>query len=316
MSSSDQPHSGGMTSPLTAAASAFILERGPLTIDELHRLALERELTRARTSTSLRTSLAHQSGFVQRPDGRYDTAARLLRGSCFTTRPRRPPSDGVLWLNRDIDPLLALGCGPLPLKPGGEVQRGAGSRLTWVGPEGWLPDVPAGELLALRWDGSTLDVWVAQDVPAADSAAAADARSLLAAHASARHRDRWTFDDAPPLTETVLSALVEDPRLFAQPLPPLSELLPLPEHLRPTDAGPPDSEIGRHEMLHLPLPGRVHRELSRRADLLGEHVTEYAAMLLGAAADRVLPPERRPHWDVDEYEPSYGNVVGSTRWGR
>lgn len=38
------------------------------------------------------------------------------------------------------------------------------------------------------------------------------------------------------LTRTVLSALVEDPQLFAHPLPPLRELLP--KDLRPQDSHP------------------------------------------------------------------------------
>ena len=169
------------------AAAEFVLTHGPLTLEQIHSLAVEREVTRARTPAALRSALSGSPRFVLRPDGRYDTAARLLAGSVFTTRPRRAPRDGVLWLNRDVDPLLALGATSLPLQAGGDIRPGVGSTPTWVGPEGWLPDVDAGGLLALRWDGKALVVSTAEDVPAADSAQAHDVRRFLAAHASARH---------------------------------------------------------------------------------------------------------------------------------
>jgi hypothetical protein len=307
-----------MTASFATAAAEFVLAHGPLTLDQLHTLALEKEVTRARTPASLRSSLSDSSKFVQRPDGRYDTAARLLAGSVFTTRPRRSPRDGVLWLSRDVDPLLALNATSMRLGTGGEVRAGAGATPTWVGPAGWLPDVEPGALLGLCWDGKALTASRADDVPAADSPRTQDVRRLLAAHASARHTGMWPYRDAPPLTAVVLSALVEDPDLFRTPLPPLSELLPLPEDLRPQDERPPYLEFGTDEVLRVPLPHRVHRELARRADLLGDRLPDYAAMLLGAAADRVVPVERRGYDGYDRYGdlPAYDNVVAHTRWGR
>src|SRR3954469_22068269 len=79
-----------MPSALAVFAAELILEQGPLPLDQIHAVALEREITRSRTSSSLRQSLSGPA-FVLRPDGRYDTAARMLRGSCFTTRRRRSP---------------------------------------------------------------------------------------------------------------------------------------------------------------------------------------------------------------------------------
>jgi len=43
------------------------------------------------------------------------------------------------------------------------------------------------------------------------------------------HKYGWSSVPRTSLTKTVLSALVEDRQLFASPLPPLRELLPLPE---------------------------------------------------------------------------------------
>jgi hypothetical protein len=223
----------------------------------------------------------------------------------------------VLWLNRDVDPLLALGP-TMALGTGGEIKAGAGPTPTWLGPEGWLPDVPPGGLLGLRWDGQQLTVATVDDAAAADSPRTQDVRRLLAAHASARQRGSWPYAAAAPLTAVVLSALVEDPELFRSPLPPLSELLPLPEDQRPQDGWPPHGDIGADEVLHVPVPMRVHRELARRADLLGDRLPQYAAMLLGAAADRVLPAERRSYETYDDYGglPAYDNVVTPSRWAR
>ena len=305
-----------MSAAFASLAAELILESGPLPLDQLHAVALEREVTRSRSVGSLRNSLSAPT-FIVRPDGRYDTAARLLQGSTFTTRPRRSPRDGVLWRTRDVEPLLALKLEILPLKGGGEVRDGAGMSPTWVGPAGWLPDVAPGELIALTWDGAALDVHPATTVPANDSDAVADVRRLLAAHAGTRHREPWSPTIAPALNTVVLSALLEDPLLFRSPLPPLSELLPLPEDLRALWDELPRHELDGYEQLHLALPRRVHRELSRRADLIGDRLPDYAAMLLGAAADRLLPADRRrydgdPSYDdVEDY-----NVVSPARWRR
>lgn len=142
---------------------------------------------------------------------------------------------------------------------------------------------------------------------------------MLSRHARARSRTHgWC--EHPTLTGVVLSALVEDPELFRQPLPPLSELLPLPEDLRPQDSwGDVGSETGN--TLRVTVPERVAGELGRRADLLGERLPDYLSMLLSAAADRLLPPapyarpSRYTYFDTDDWDEApepgtrYGEVV-------
>ena len=305
-----------MTRAFAAAAADLLLDSGPLTLDELHALAVERGLTKSKTSTSLRFSLDGEQ-YLQRPDGRYDTAARLLRDQVFTTRPRRRP-DAMLWSYRDLDGLVALP--QLPLATGGSLRRGQGAVESWTGPDGWLPPMADGQLLALRWDGSALHLDVLDEVPAGDSNAVRDVREVLGRHARARRP--YVFAPAPrtSLTRAVLSALVEDPTLFRSPLPPLRELLPLPEDLRPYD-----DEATRHDpaatarLVEVPLPLRVHEELSRRAELLAEHLPDYLCLLLGAAADRVqLPPLRYDRYET--YDRPYaglgGDVVQLDAWGR
>lgn len=301
-----------MTRAFAAAASDFLLEHGPLSLEELHAFALEQGLTKSRNPTSLRPSLA-TGAYLQRPDGRYDTVARLLRGQVFTTRPRTAQAD-VLWTYRDLDPLAALK--RLPLSSGGELRRGAGDAESWVGPHGWLPPVAPRRLLGLRWNGSALTVAPVAEVPSGDSEAVRDVREVLGRHARAQRRSPYSFSYEPraSLTHVVLSALVEDPLLFAHPLPPLRELLPLPEHLRPQDADAGRDPYRTAEIVEVPLPQRVHDELARRADLLGERLPDYLTLLLGAAADRVqLPPPR-----YDRYVPYVshdgGDVVPIESW--
>lgn len=284
-------HTARMTKAFASAAADFLLEHGPLSLEDLHVLALEHGLTRSKSPTSLAQSL-EASAYIRRPDGRYDAAARLLRGQVFTTRLRAGSQDDVVWTYRDLDPLAALP--RLPLLTGGEMQRGAGAVESWTGPAGWLPTVAPGALLGLRWNGTTLDAIAADDVPAADSEAARNVREVLARHARAERRYGWSSEPRRSLTHVVLSALVEDASLFASPITPLRELLPLPEDLRPQDAAGAERDPDRTAaIVEVPLPLRVHDELGRRADLLGERLPDYLTLLLGAAADRVqLPPPR------------------------
>lgn len=305
-----------MTRAFAAAAADMLLDHGPLTLDELHALAVERGLTKSKNATSLRYALDCDD-YVVRPDGRYDTAERLLRGQVFTTRPRPGERDGVLWTHRDLDPYHSLR--RMPLADGGELRRGEGAVESWTGPSGWLPTTVAGELLALGWDGRAMHVSVVDDAPLCDSDVVRDVREVLSRHARSEHRYGLPSVPRASLTRTVLSALVEDPQLFATPLPPLREMLPLPEDLRPSDgeAGLDPGLLAR--IVEVPVAVRVHDELARRADLIGERLPDYLSMLLSAAADRVhLTP-----YQYDRYEPypapftpQGGDVVRLDSWGR
>jgi len=305
-----------MTRTLTAAVPDLLLEHGPLTLEQLHALAVERELTRSKNPSALRRYL-EDADCVVRPDGRYDTAAALLRGQMFTTRPRPGERDGVLWTYRDLDPLAALS--RLPLRDGGQVRRGEGPVQSWTGPDGWLPRLAPGGLVGLRWDGGALDVFAIQDVPAGDTDVVRDVREVLARHARSEHRYGWSSVPRTSLTRTVLSALVEDPQLFARPLPPLRELLPLPEDLRPQDSLPGQDRDLRAHIVEVPLGLRVHDELARRADLLGERLPDYLSMVLAAAADRVqLQPRQYESYTPygGSFVPEGGDVVRLDGWGR
>jgi hypothetical protein len=297
-----------MTRAFASAAADLLLKHGPLSLAELHELAVDQGLTRSKTASSLAASLSREQ-YVVRPDGRYDTAARLLRGQVFTTRGRRSTRDGVLWTYRDLDPLGALP--RLPLAAGGEMIRGASAVESWTGPAGWLPEVPSTGLLGLRWDGAALHVDAVRDVAVGDSERARDVREVLGRHARGQRQHAWSYEPRSSLTQTVLSALVEEPALFAAPLPPLRELLPLPEDLRPQDDAGERDPWRTATIVELALPTRVHGELARRADLLGERLPDYLCLLLSAAADRVQLPAPR----YDRYEP-YDEVERLEAWRR
>lgn len=321
-----------MSLTFAAAAADMVLTDGPLTLQQLHERGLAQGITKARAPSSLAASLRDDGRFVLRPDGRYDTAARLLVGAVLTTRLRRPVTDGVLWLRRDLDPMLALRRDKtLPLVAGGALRPGAGAAECWLGPPGWAEAAGAAPLLGLRWDGQAAAVVGCTPDDLADPSAVQDVRRLLSRHASAMPDAHWWNDRRPPLPAIVLSALVEEPELLLQPLPPLSELLPLPQELRPQDSWGRVDDHGV-ELLQVPMSSHVLRELERRADLLGERVADYTSMLLGAAADRLLPVQPLPvrdhcadlerysdagAWDDDSTPaPHRAEVVQLSRWTR
>ncbi|MFP5218921.1 MAG: hypothetical protein ACLGIG_04180 [Actinomycetes bacterium] len=223
----------------------------------------------------------------------------------------------MLWTYRDLDALAALP--RMPLTDGGELRRGQGAIESWTGPKGWLPATSADELLALRWDGAALHVSVVGDVAPEDSDVVRDVREVLGRHARGQLRYGLSSEPRASLTKTVLSALVEDPALFARPLPPLRELMPLPESLRPSDGEPGRDPGLRARIVEVPVPLRVYDELGRRADLIGERLPDYLSLLLGAAADRVqLAPYRYDRYEPygGPYTPEGGDVVRLDAWGR
>lgn len=227
-----------------------------------------------------RTSLGGCRFAFQLPDQRWDLTTRALAGVVLTVRPRSRLRDNVLWVHRDLEPFDGLLTRDrIPLRSGGSARLGGGQIRTLIGPDGWLPEVPAGELLALRWDGLALDLFavaqpVSTDLPLV--------RELLGRHREGLAR---SYGPPPEMAAVFISALREAPELFSVPQLPLSEVFPLrTDELTDTSLWEAHRD-GRRLTLH--LPHRVYDELHRRAELLGEHLADHAAVLLGAATDRV-----------------------------
>jgi len=277
---------------LGKAINRLLLSHGPLSVEDLHSKLLAEGATAAKTTNGVQTRLRSASLCLQLPDGRWDSALRRLNGATATTRPRSLLRDNVLWPGRDLELFELLDAGDgIPLSGGGVARRGASQVTTWVGPAGWIPQLAPGELLAVRWEGASLELRAIADVPPLDDPRVSDVRVLLRKHAEVAESALWAHRVAS-LGQTIFSALLEVPDLLQAPLPPFSELLPLPESLWPATAsgGPSASSEGVPTVLA--LPSRVFHELDRRATLLGDRLPDYAAMLLGAACDRVLPPAR------------------------
>ena len=277
---------------LRDAITHYLHVHGPSSVEDLLDALREDGVTTARTPGSLRSSLSSSPIAFQLPDGRWDLTTRVLAGAVLTVRPRSRLRDNVLWVHGDLEPFDGLlGRDGLPLASGGQVRRGGGQVRTLVGPDGWLPDVPPGELLGLRWTGHALDVFAVDSPVDPDGSAREAIQVLLRRHRTELGRP---YGGAPSLATVVLSALREAPDLFAQPQLPLSEILPLPPAELDDTSVWEEHKDGRRLTLH--LPERVYDELSRRADLLGERLQDHAAVLLGAATDRVrVTFEQRPY---------------------
>jgi hypothetical protein len=200
--------------------------RGPSTVEELAVLACAGGVTRAQNpAVAVRAALGQAETAIPLPDGRWTCAAWLLDGAVLTHRVRSP-TDGRrdLWPRNDVfplDPLLPRG---LPLVDGGNVTVADSHRsrtLVLLGPPGWLPAVPAGTLLALRWHAGSLSVAPTEVDPSAVADQIAMLREAFGYHREMTPVRRW---QSPPAA-AVLGALLETPGLLTAALPPLGEIL-------------------------------------------------------------------------------------------
>jgi len=284
-----------MSRRIAAFCAAHITDQGPSTLAELARDAVDAGITQARNPEStVRAAIRYDSRIVARPDERYDTAVRLLDGATLTHRIRFAPlGRRELFAGRELAPFAeCFADGQLPLASGGMVHLATAGAPAWRGPQGWLPEVAAGTLLALTINGGHLSVRPVTLDPDAITGRVALLRATLARHAG------WLTDRLPPLgvplARTVLSALVEVPDLLAEPLPPLDEVLTLPAE---PWADPWTTEIVRAgrdgETLLIPgVPSGLAAELRQRAELNGLALSDYVIMQLAATAWRLQPPCR------------------------
>lgn len=277
-------------------------EHGPATAEEIHAALYASGVTSNPSSSSVRSSLSSSKFCFQHPDKRWDLTSRALTGVVLTVRPRSRLRTNVLWAHADLEPFdQLLVDGSVPLLTGGCATPGSGKIRTLIGPEGWLPDVPPDGLIGLRWTGSLLDVFAVDNPVESSPKALASLRLLFSQHhLSLRTTSSYyPYDEKEVLFSSVLiSALREVPELFASPQLPLSEIYAMkPAILK----DPTVYEDERTTTLTLDVPRRVHEELVRRAQLLGERLEDHAAVLLGGASDRVVV-DRDTQSDLYRYE--------------
>ncbi len=302
----------------------LIVRRGPLTLDELAGPVSAAGLTKARSpQTSIKAALGQSAAVVRLPDDRFDAVRRILDGSVLTHRVRSATAGrSVLFAGQELgllDDLLSAG--PVPLAGGGAVRRSDGDVEGFVGSPGWLPDVPAGALVAVRFSGGGLRVEPVDTASEVLTERAERVRDVVAKHVGvvepppARWRSypAYGYDDWPDygqtratwrgaFTRAVLHALVECPDLLAEPVPPLDEVLRLPElswrdlwtgRARDGISGSPTTcSLTLHG-----VPTGLRAALEERAKLSGVPVGELTVLQLAAATFRWEDPCRH---DVEQ----------------
>jgi hypothetical protein len=298
-----------MTRRIADFCADHITAHGPVTLAALAEAARSADITRARyPESAVLTGIRDDKRLVARPDGRWDTSVRLLDGAVLTHRIRFQTRDRQeVYAGRELGPLqLAFDSGGLPLATGGVVEVSRSGMPAWRGPDGWLPVVEAGSLLAFQLTSGKLSVQPVSIDADAGAERAEFLRTTLARHA--RWLDTGHYSSVGvPLTRALLSALVEVPDLLAEPVPPLDEVLRLPPAPW-ADAWTREIVASAQDGDTLVVPGVPHGlavELRERARLNGISVGEYVVVQLAAIAWRAQPPcrheveERR--WREDEF---------------
>lgn len=313
-------------SRIATFCAEHIGNHGPMSVDELYQAARAANVTTARTTGTVTQAMRERSEFIQLPDGRYTVASRLLAGSLLTHRVRdNRPARETLWTGREFGPFhtLLTQLRELPTDTGGKISSSPYRPTIWDVSPDWVPDVSAGELIGVRWTGSQLQASRVR----ADDRRAGEVRAVLIRHRQRLDRERrhtyspMVIDRFGDIAEVALHALVEVPDLFAEPVPPLDELLgrtPA-ECVRELHQSLNESfESDVHGRLSVDLPESLLDELAGRASRMGVPLGEYITGLLAAEAWRTVPRgtaayRRRlePPYEpdaYDEYDREYDDV--------
>jgi hypothetical protein len=226
-----------------------VRELGVCTLAQVADAASKAGATRARNPHDVvRAALGHSEVAIPLPDGRWTCAARILDDTILTHRLRAAPRGRCdLWPRDDLFPFLPLIGHGVPLASGGMLRPAELSRSrspVLVGPEGWLPEVAAGDLVGFRWRAGTMQVEQIDTEPDDVSTRVADLRDAFTYHRDASTVYNWRT----PLASALVSTLLEAPGLLNSPVPPLGEIL---------------SDLIRPAPLPRRLPGRC---CCRRAD--------------------------------------------------
>lgn len=270
---------------------------GPLTPDDLAPRVLAAGLTRSTNpAAAVRTALRQSPVMVQLPDGRFDSARRMLDGAALTHRVRYPTKGRqVLYAGPELAMLdqLLLHEGSLALSAGGAVTSSFGEFGGWCGPPDWLPDVRADTLLAFRLRNGRVAVEPVLDEPSPASSATERLRVVLRRYLrSDDGLGQWQSQHT--LGAVMLRALAEIPDLLIDPLPPLDEVLQLGNDRwgRELPVESADGPRGGQQVVLDDLPEALVSALRRDARNLGVSLGELTILLLSAATYRTAMPCR------------------------
>jgi hypothetical protein len=286
-----------MSKRIVVFCSDLINTSGPLPAEELGQRVRAAGLTKSiNPVTTIRTALRQSPIMVQLPDGRFDSARRMLDGVALTHRVRfATKGRQVLFAGPELAVLdqVLVHEGSLALTAGGAVTSSLGEFGGWCGPPDWLPDVPADALLAFRFRGGRLSVEIVEDEPARTSEAVERLRLVLRRHLmAADDLDHWHSHHT--LGKVMLRALAEVPDLLVEPLPPLDEVLQLGQERWARDWPVESVERVREgqRLVLADVPGALVSALRRDADRLGVTPGELTVLLLSAATYRTAMPCR------------------------
>lgn len=280
---------------------------GPVNLEWLAGRARRRQKD-ARIDADAVADVVHASTLlVWRPDGTVDHLSRVLDGIVLTQRARAPLADRCdLWATFALQPLLNLAVyRPLRLVGGGEVRRPPSGDEVLIGPPGWLPAVDRYGLVGLRLSNGLLSTSLVQPDSLPDLARQQQVRALIAER---YRRERWwrgedDLESRPAeLVRALTLARMEDPRLLADPYPPLDELLYDPldrrgdeHHFRDFAATRQEESVG---FCVTGMPPALHQELRHRAGQFGMSLDQYVVAVLGHLAWRTPFAEDLEPWDV------------------
>lgn len=210
-----------------------------------------------------------------------------------------------LWTTAAVEPIaLALSTYLLPLTSGGELSRAGHGLSAFIGPDGWLPDVPARGLIALGISNGSVTIRKIDNDELPDLPEQQRTRALIAAH---YRRQRWwrgeyELETRPAeLVRAVTLAQLEQPGLFSRPWPPLDELLHDPLEQQVDEHHWRDFAAGRQEntvsFTVTGMPEALNIELTARARLYGMSFDQYVIAVLGHLAWRTPFAENMEPWE-------------------
>ncbi len=220
----------------TEVLEALLVRRGALGVDELagafshEHPELAEALAATRPGGDLEarvTEIARRSdAFWRLADGRLAAVLHALRRSVFTHRISVGELDrDALDLCPDLMALalpatFELSDGTALRSAGSNEDRRAADEGSLLGPVGWLQRFGAGSLVALRYDGASVDLAAIEEAVVDHAAAATTADALAAALAAI-----GSAPTAPEVHRLVIETIGRHPDAFAVTIAPLVELL-------------------------------------------------------------------------------------------
>jgi hypothetical protein len=284
----------------------LVRRQGPTDVAALVRQARRERRDASIDAEGVREAVFTSFRLVGLPDGRVDHILHVLDGAILAQRVHAPTRDRRdLWTTVALAPLLnVLYYHPLPLASGGELTQGEHVTHAVVGPQGWLPDVPAFGLVGLHWRDGELAV---RQVSPDELPPLAEQRRVSELVARHYRRERWYGDGddletrGAEVIRAVTLAALDDPTLFGRPMLPLDELLhdPLEQqadlhHWREMAAWRMDGNVSFQVS---GMPNALYHELDARARRYGMSFDQYVIAVLGHLAWRTPFAEDMEPWE-------------------